>query len=189
MTLIGVAVYLVQLAIPSLLLILTPRHSLLRHLWILCSLWIAYQFFLLSHGYSGSLVRYTQGGVVIFVAVLQSANLLLVNPLDRNDLIQKQVIARSDGFFPSLRGSARLFFALRGLGTPWRLRYLPNRNFSLKSGLGSGILLGKLRFLSGSGSSWILSIWRRFDELLLHPAHIPPNIRFAFPKTGLRGSM
>lgn len=141
-TTIACAIYLAQVVIPSLLLVLTPKRSSLRYLWMLCSVWIAYRLFLMSEDFSGSLLRFTHGSIMVFVTVIHTVNLLHLNPLDKVDLFRQRVTA-SDRLLPSIHGSVRLLFTLRGLNTPWQVKGVPSQPAFLTNKGDSSISRGR----------------------------------------------
>lgn len=129
---VAVFAYLIQITVPIFLLVLTPKQSPLRHLWMICCAWIAYKCFsLLAVSSGGSMIRYTQLQTIILAEVLKTANLLLLIPLDRSDLVSNGAIQQSDDFLAGLCASARLFVSYRGLKTPFQLKQIPPQPPSL----------------------------------------------------------
>ncbi|KAL5358585.1 membrane bound O-acyl transferase family-domain-containing protein [Aspergillus floccosus] len=123
---VAVFAYLIQITVPSFLLVLTPKQSPLRYLWMVCCAWIAYQCFsLLAVSSGGSMIRYTQLQTIILAEVLKTANLLVFTPLDRSDLVSSGDIQQPDDFLAGLCASARLFFSSIGLKTPFQIKQIP----------------------------------------------------------------
>lgn len=111
---------------PSLLLLLTPKRSYIRPIYLIFSLCFAYEFFLVSKGISVSPVRYSKAGSQIFVAVIQATNVLVINPLDRDDLVRGGIVTNSESIFAQTwHTSTSVFFALRGINTAWRVKNIP----------------------------------------------------------------
>ncbi|KAG8408625.1 hypothetical protein J3458_019650 [Metarhizium acridum] len=114
-----------QTAIPGLLLIKTPKGSFLRYLWILCSLCLTYQFFLLSRGISSISIQYANAGMQVFVATLQAANLLIFSPIDEGYLLRFGIFSSRSSGLAKIWRTSRLFIASRGIGTPWIVKNVP----------------------------------------------------------------
>ncbi|TWU75761.1 hypothetical protein ED733_002362 [Metarhizium rileyi] len=119
--------FLAQIVLPSLLILRTPKRSGLRYVWILCSSWLAYRFFLASKGLLVSHGLFGKAGFHIFLAPLQALNLLLINPLDEDDFTQARLFTASSPLLAKLWHVAELFVALRGIGTPWRIKNIPSQ--------------------------------------------------------------
>ncbi|KAF5130922.1 Acetyltransferase pyr8 [Metarhizium anisopliae] len=128
-----------QTAVPGLLLITTPKGSRLRHLWIPCSLWLTYQFFLLSGGASSISIQYANAAMQVFVASLQAANLLILSPVDEGHLLRVGLYPSQSSGLSRIWRASRLFIASRGIGTPWVVKNIPQHPEALAARAGPRI--------------------------------------------------
>ncbi|KAJ6013469.1 hypothetical protein N7540_008060 [Penicillium herquei] len=111
-----------QNLIPTILLVTTPKRSILRFLAIPCMIWIASQNVRQMNPFCQTYV-FLLGPV--FQCVPQALNLLLINPLDAADLVRENP-TRTKTFLGRFWYSAELMLFPRGLGTPRQVRGIPS---------------------------------------------------------------
>jgi hypothetical protein len=117
---------LAQNLVPAIVVLRTDKNSVLRYLWVFWSVFIFYRWLQIpiSHGESGAYI--TKVGVQLFTVILQGFNLVLINPLDKNELLQGKIIDPRDDFPRKTYKVARLFTYLRGVRTPWQVKGIPS---------------------------------------------------------------
>ncbi|KAJ5586704.1 uncharacterized protein N7459_002469 [Penicillium hispanicum] len=111
----------VQQLIPIILLTATHKKSILRYLAIPCMFWIARQNVRPMDGYSQILVFITGQ---VFTSIPQAINLLLINPLEVDDLVRE-----NPGRTKTLTGrflyAHEILSQFRGVGTPRQVKGIP----------------------------------------------------------------
>ncbi|UNI20001.1 hypothetical protein JDV02_006138 [Purpureocillium takamizusanense] len=117
--------WIAQTVLSSLCIVFVPKQSYLRYVWIPCSLWIAYQAFRLVQRIPTSPIHYSKAGAHVFVVVAQAANLLVLNPLDRRDLLRAEVFIDSSPVLTQIWSTFGFLIALRGIGTHWQVKNVP----------------------------------------------------------------
>ncbi|KAJ5161216.1 hypothetical protein N7492_006608 [Penicillium capsulatum] len=117
---------LLQTLLPATVIIATPKQSPLRILVLPCLLSVA--IFSLSRTIHSDSGVWCQSLLEIFlisnmcVATPQAINLLLANPLNRQDILRGK---KDLGFFYCLFQAARALFETRGINTPWQIKNIP----------------------------------------------------------------
>ncbi|PKX90203.1 acetyltransferase spyB [Aspergillus novofumigatus IBT 16806] len=89
---------LAQNLVPAIVVLRTEENSVPRYLWIFC----------------------------FFTVIIQGFNLVLINPLDKNELLETKIIHPRDDFPRKTYKVARLFTYLRGVRTPWQVKGVPS---------------------------------------------------------------
>ncbi|KAL4902033.1 membrane bound O-acyl transferase family-domain-containing protein [Aspergillus multicolor] len=118
---------LTQSALPSILLLFTKRRSLLRPAWIVASLCLAYLLFLPGPNTSTGPPRSTKSGAHVALAMVQTVNVLITVPLNRDDLIQAGIFTTSSPILMQIYHTmSTLFFYTRGINTPWQAKSIPS---------------------------------------------------------------
>ena len=115
------AFYLIQALIPTTVLVITPKRSPLRYLAIPCMIWIANRF-MLPFAPAGS-PTWCQAICQLVIMVLQAINILLINPLDRQDFTK--VVRNSQSTISYFFTAARALIFTRGFNTPWQVKNIP----------------------------------------------------------------
>lgn len=110
--------YLIQNSIPAVLLVVTPKRSPLRYFGIPCMIWIAHRF-MIPFAPAGS-PTWCQAICQLVVVALQAINLLLINPLDRQDLTR--VVRNSQSKISYFLAAGRALVYTRGINTPWQVK-------------------------------------------------------------------
>lgn len=111
-----------QTLIPTILLATTQKKSVLRYLAFLCMVWIASQNARqLDRSYG--LFIFITGQT--FINIPQAANLLLINPLDADDLAHEEP-GRTKTLTGSMYYSFELLCQNRGVGTPRQVKGIPS---------------------------------------------------------------
>lgn len=111
-----------QTMIPTILLATTQKRSTLRYLAILCMAWIASQNVRQMDQFCG-LFMFITGQT--FINVPQAANLLLINPLDADDLAREEP-GRTKTLIGRMYYSFELLCQNRGVGTSRRVKGIPS---------------------------------------------------------------
>ncbi|KAJ5114908.1 hypothetical protein NUU61_000667 [Penicillium alfredii] len=114
--------YLIQHLLPATLLIATPKRSPLRYACIPCMIWIASQF--IHPIASSSSPTWCQMVSQLIIVTVQATHLLLINPLDRQNLSRGATHVRSYG--THLVRAVRLLVHTRGVNTPWQVKNVPS---------------------------------------------------------------
>lgn len=78
--------FLIQNAIPVVILVTTPKGSPLRYLSITCVVWVACRF--MRPFAPAGCPTWCQAICVLVLVAIQSMNFLLIHPLDRDDIFQ-----------------------------------------------------------------------------------------------------
>ncbi|KAJ5653956.1 hypothetical protein N7490_000959 [Penicillium lividum] len=115
--------YLLQIFIPAALLISTPKNSSLRYLAIPCMIWIANRF-MLPFAPAGS-PTWCQAICQLVIVVLQAINMLVINPLDRQDLIG--LVINSQSTISYFFAAVRALIYTRGCNTPRQVKNIPSQ--------------------------------------------------------------
>ncbi|KAJ5832818.1 hypothetical protein N7474_001129 [Penicillium riverlandense] len=111
-----------QSLIPTILLATTQKQSIIRYLAILCMVWIASQNVRQMNRFCG-LSTFITGQT--FLNIPQAANLLLINPLDADDLAREEP-GRTKTFTGRMCYSFELLCQNRGVGTPRQVKGIPS---------------------------------------------------------------
>ncbi|KAJ5546363.1 hypothetical protein N7494_003948 [Penicillium frequentans] len=117
------AFYLIQALVPTTVLVITPKKSPFRYLAIPCMIWIANRF-MLPFAPAGS-PTWCQAICQLVIMVLQAINILLINPLDRQDLTK--VVRNSQSTISYFFAAARALIFTRGFNTPWQVKNVPSQ--------------------------------------------------------------
>ncbi|KAJ5636115.1 uncharacterized protein N7484_009428 [Penicillium longicatenatum] len=117
------AFYLIQISIPTALLVITPKKSPLRYLAIPCMIWIANRFMLPFAPAGGP--AWCQAICQLVIVVLQAINLLLLNPVGRQDLTK--VVKNSQSTISYFFAATRALIFTRGVNTPWQVKNIPSQ--------------------------------------------------------------
>jgi hypothetical protein len=110
-----------QSFIPTILLATTPKQSAIRYIGIACMVWIA---ILDVRAWSDYMMLRVFIAGQTFMAVPQAAHLLLINPLDVNDLVREQP-DRTKSLAGRLRYALDVVCLPRGVGTPRQAKGIP----------------------------------------------------------------
>ncbi|KAJ5619896.1 hypothetical protein N7510_003880 [Penicillium lagena] len=111
-----------QTLIPTILLITTQKQSVFRYLAILCMIWVASQN-VRQMARSCGIFPLIAGQT--FINIPQAANLLLINPLDADDLAREKP-GRTKTLTGRMYYSFELLCQNRGVGTPRQVKGIPS---------------------------------------------------------------
>ncbi|CAG8143270.1 unnamed protein product [Penicillium olsonii] len=114
--------YAAQCLIPAILLIATPKGSILRYLSIPCTVLIAYDAIPVATALGPGFV-WCESARLFLTIVFQCLHLLLINPKDGEDLPS----GGSQTFGSRLFAATRLFTDPRGIHTPWQVKNAPSQ--------------------------------------------------------------
>ncbi|RHZ58543.1 hypothetical protein CDV55_101321 [Aspergillus turcosus] len=117
---------LAQNLVPAIVVLTTRKDSFLRYLWIFWSVFIFSRWLQIPISHGESATYTTKVGVQLFMVIIQGFNLVLINPLDENELLQTKTIDPRDHFSCKAFKVARLFMFLRGVRTPWQAKKIPS---------------------------------------------------------------
>lgn len=117
---------LAQNLVPAIVVLTTRKDSFLRYLWIFWSVFIFSRWLQIPISHGESATYTTKVGVQLFMVIIQGFNLVLINPLDENELLQAKTFDPRDHFPCKTFKVARLFMFLRGVRTPWQARKIPS---------------------------------------------------------------
>ncbi|KAJ6148491.1 hypothetical protein N7497_010473 [Penicillium chrysogenum] len=111
---------ILQCLIPSMLLITTPKRSVIRYLSIPCMIWIVYHMMypVQNPGYTSTNFL---GSSATFV--LTALDLLLINPQAGHDFVDAN--GHAMGFFSRLVEAVRLVTCARAVNTPRQVKNVP----------------------------------------------------------------
>jgi hypothetical protein len=121
----ALAIFFFLVGVTSILILTTPKGSVLRYLWIPCSLWMSYEFFLLAPGFTASSIRNSKFGIIAILTTVLDINLLVINPLDRDVLAQHNIWQPSVGIIPCMRRVIPIVMGYRGASSPWQAKNTP----------------------------------------------------------------
>ncbi|KAH7308974.1 membrane bound O-acyl transferase family-domain-containing protein [Stachybotrys elegans] len=160
----------VQILLPAVLIVATPKRSILRFLAIPCLGYAAYQVFELAPALSKNLFHVSFLSCVGLLITAHCINLLLIlnGGLTWSDMVRNRAGAASADFFSKVISAARLVVSLRGVNTAWETKNLPQHPGSL------GKQTGRASFLLRQAATLL---WQYlFLDLLLESArHEPPE--------------
>jgi hypothetical protein len=114
------SLYAAHCLIPAILLIATPKRSILRYLAIPCSIIIVHRAIPVATAL-GPGFFWCECGRLFLTIIFQCLNLLLINPKDGDDLPS----TGSQNFGARLYSATRLFTDPRGINTPWQIKNAP----------------------------------------------------------------
>ncbi|RHZ54853.1 acetyltransferase spyB [Aspergillus thermomutatus] len=117
---------LAQNLVPAIVVLTTKKNSFLRYLWIFWSVFIFSRWLHIPISHDESATYTTKVGVQLFMVIIQGFNLVLINALDKNELLHTKVIEPRDHFLFNTFKVARLFMHLRGVRTPWQAKKIPS---------------------------------------------------------------
>lgn len=107
--------------LPTKSLILTPKHSLLRYVTIICMIILSSRF---MHIYPGASILRNIASIQLVLTTVQAINVLLLNPLDEGDIVRE--IPQKARFRSSrLYHAAEAVIQLRAIGTPRQIKNVP----------------------------------------------------------------
>ncbi|CAG8943679.1 unnamed protein product [Penicillium salamii] len=117
-----IGLYAAQCLIPAILLIATPKGSILRYSSIPCSVFIAYYAIPVATALGPGFV-WCECGRLLLTVVFQCLHLLLINPKDSGDL----PTGGCQNLAARLYTATRLFTDPRGINTPWQIKNAPSQ--------------------------------------------------------------
>jgi hypothetical protein len=112
--------YAFHCLIPAILLIATPKGSILRYLSIPSSLFIVHRAIPVATALGPGFV-WCEFGRLFLTIIFQCLNLLLINPKDGDDLPS----GRNQKLGGQIYSATRLFTDPRGINTPWQIKNAP----------------------------------------------------------------
>jgi hypothetical protein len=112
---------ILQCLIPSMLLITTPKRSVIRYLSIPCMIWIVYHMMMYPVQNPGYTSTNFLGSSATFV--LTALDLLLINPQAGHDFVDAN--GHTMGFFSRLVEAVRLVTCARAINTPRQVKNVP----------------------------------------------------------------
>ncbi|KAI9037697.1 wax synthase family protein [Aspergillus affinis] len=119
--------FALQILLPAVLVVLTPRCSVLRFAGIPLMSFFAYHIYFLSPQLSNSVFHNSFLACEGIIAVTHCINLLLLHSgVTWDDLVRHGAGSRSAGFIAKVLGAARLVVSLRGVNTGWEVKNLPS---------------------------------------------------------------
>ena len=119
----------------ALLIVSTRKRSPLRLLWTAPLAYVAYHFCLVASSITTS---FTVDSILTgqgMIGLLQCFNLLVIAPVDDEDLIDGTVYTSSTAFATKVGSVFALLINYRGIGTPWQAKGIPPfPNFYMNGG-------------------------------------------------------
>ncbi|KAJ5103030.1 hypothetical protein N7532_003559 [Penicillium argentinense] len=115
-----VFLYVTHASIPAIILLATPKRSVLRYLSIPISVYITYRAVHVASLLGPGFV-WCELARLFLTVVFQALNLLLINPKDGHDLNSEV----ANGSLGRVYYSAQLFTHPRGVNTPWKIKNAP----------------------------------------------------------------
>jgi len=112
--------YAAHCLIPAILLITTPKRSILRYFSIPCSIFIVHHAIPVAATLGPGYV-WCECGRLFLTIIFQCLNLLLINPKDGDDLPS----GGNRNLGARLYYATRLFTDPRGISTPWQIKNAP----------------------------------------------------------------
>jgi hypothetical protein len=118
-------IVLLQTGVTVVLILTTPKTSLLRYLWLLLAAWLSFEFCDLSRSFTTSDVRNFAIGTTGLVVLGQILKVMLLDPLDREDLLKSKSEQLSEGLLSNLWNLSHLVLCPRHINTPWQVKNIP----------------------------------------------------------------
>lgn len=176
------ALFAVQILLPAVLIVVSPKYSFLRFLGIPCMSYVAYHIYQLAPVLSNSVFHNSFLACEGILAVAHCINLLILHGgVTWNDLLRNQAGSPSAGFISKVISAARLVVSLRGVNTSWETKNLPSHPSSLGS---RGQLVSRSGFLLRQVA---ILLWQYFflDVLLEVTLQEPPENTEKFYSPGM----
>lgn len=107
--------------LPAGAIILTPKRSIIRYIAIICCVLLTSRF---MQPVVGSSTIRTIGSTQLVLTTIQAINVLILNPLDKNDIAQ-EVPKGARSRFARLYHAAEAVVQLRAINTPRQIKNVP----------------------------------------------------------------
>jgi hypothetical protein len=119
--------YYLAMHIPAAMLIVaTPKKSPIRVLWVPCLILICYKYFIAADNLPLHSVYRTILGTPAMAMAIHMLNLLLINGIDKYDVIREAKLEPSAGIVSTLAAACKVVFSMRGIGTRWQAKNTPS---------------------------------------------------------------
>ncbi|GFG23257.1 hypothetical protein IFM61606_03134 [Aspergillus udagawae] len=117
---------LAQNLVAAIVVLRTKKNSVFRYMWIVWSIFVFSRWLQIPISHGESATYTTKVGIQLFMVIIHGFNLILVNPLDKHELLQTKTTDSKDHFPCKTYKVARLFIYLRGVRTPWQVKRIPS---------------------------------------------------------------